>query len=121
LDKKHKILVIDDNQLIRHALIMLLEEADYDVRTAAHLAEFNETLDTWKPDTVLADVQMPDMTGDQLCLSLKKRFDVRVILFSNLSPQQLEEICKECGADGYVSKLDGFAALPERLSAILSE
>ena len=116
---KHKLLVIDDSDLIRKAVAMLLENAGYEVEVAAHVAEFDDLLTSWWPDTILTDVQMPDMTGDELCRSLKRRLLVRVVLFSNLPPARLAELAESSGADGYISKLEGFASLPDKLADIL--
>lgn len=116
---KHKLLVVDDSELIRKAVSMLLDNAGYDVRVAASIAEFDDLLAIWWPDTILTDVQMPDMTGDELCRRLKSRLLVRVILFSNLPPTQLATLAESAGADGYISKLAGFSELPNRLAEIL--
>jgi DNA-binding response OmpR family regulator len=116
---KHKLLVVDDSELIRKAVAMLLENAGYEVRVAASIAEFDELLASWWPDTILTDVQMPDMTGDELCRRLKSRLLVRVILFSNLPPTQLATLADSAGADGFISKLAGFSELPDSLAKIL--
>lgn len=118
--EKHKLLVIDDSSLMRSALALVLAEAGFETKTAANVEEFENLLGEWWPDTILSDVQMPDMSGDDLCRSLKSRLLVRVVLFSNVHPERLEELAKNAGADGFISKLDGFERLPQSLWNIIN-
>jgi CheY-like chemotaxis protein len=58
-----RILIVDDDDIIREALQMALEDAGLTVRTAHHGRAALETLDAWRPDLILLDLMMPVMDG----------------------------------------------------------
>jgi DNA-binding response OmpR family regulator len=115
-----KLLVIDDSELIRTAVSMVLDGNGFEVRCAGNLQEFDELLAAWWPDLILTDVQMPDVTGDELCRTLKSRILVQVVLFSNLPAETLAELAESSGADAYISKLEGFDGLADRLHELVA-
>ena len=113
--RKHKVLLIDDSEISLQFAAALLVEAGYEVRTADNVDDFDETLGDWAPDIILTDVQMPGLSGPELCRLLKARYDtahVPVVLYSSLSDEQLAELAPTCEADGYVSNAPGPARLP---------
>src|SRR5205085_2762298 len=76
----------------------------FEVRAANRLGEFDRLLEGWRPDVVLTDVNMPELSGAQLCRELKARFkshSVPVVLLSSLSDAELERVARDCGADAY--------------------
>jgi CheY-like chemotaxis protein len=58
-----RVLIVDDDDVIREALQTALEDAGLAVRTAEHGRAALETLDTWTPDLILLDLMMPVMDG----------------------------------------------------------
>jgi CheY-like chemotaxis protein len=118
--RRLKILLIDDSRVAADFASAVLESTGFEVRTAATLGEFNVVLTTWSPDVVLTDVNMPGVTGPELCQWIKQRVDTRsvpVVLFSDMPDAQLCKLAEDAGADAYVSKEHGI----ERVSAKLSE
>lgn len=57
------ILVVDDDVAIRELLVMLLEDAGYEVRSACDGAEALVSMCDRRPDVILIDVRMPRMDG----------------------------------------------------------
>ena len=55
---------------------------------------------------LITDVEMPQMDGVSLCRQIKAQFGsaIPVILFSTLHSDELETMCKACGADAYITK-----------------
>jgi two-component system response regulator MprA len=88
-DPPRRLLVVDDDRLIREMVAMVLEEAGYLVEQASHgglaLARVAEHV----PDLVLADVMMPVMDGVALSRELRARHAVPVILMSSAPPATL--------------------------------
>jgi two-component system, cell cycle sensor histidine kinase and response regulator CckA len=86
LDVKLKtILVVDDNDEVLHAVVQLLERANFEVLSAGNGADAIELAKETKGriDLLLSDVDMPLMSGPDLGLALKKtRPDLRVMLMS---------------------------------------
>jgi CheY-like chemotaxis protein len=68
-----KILVVDDESMIREAISVLLEEGGYEVRTANNGREGMEVFSTYQPDLVLTDIVMPDMEGIEFLQTLRKK------------------------------------------------
>jgi two-component system, chemotaxis family, chemotaxis protein CheY len=58
-----RVLIVDDDDLIREALQIALQDAGIAVRTAEHGKAALDTLDTWPPDLILLDLMMPVMDG----------------------------------------------------------
>jgi CheY-like chemotaxis protein len=120
-DKGRKVLIIDDSDIQLFFEKRVLERAGFDVRTANSLAEFEELLQSWWPDIVLTDVQMPEISGDQLCSMLKSRMATSrtpVVLFSSLPEAELAVLARRCGADGHLSKENGLERLVDELTAL---
>jgi CheY-like chemotaxis protein len=66
-----KVLVVDDEAHIVHVVSMKLRNAGYEVITAADGEEAFDTAVAQKPDMIITDLQMPVMSGLDLCVKLK--------------------------------------------------
>jgi CheY-like chemotaxis protein len=66
-------LVVDDSMLIRHTVCRFLEARGYDVESATNGLEALEALKRIRPDIVITDMQMPNMSGIELITALKSR------------------------------------------------
>jgi CheY-like chemotaxis protein len=58
-----RILVVDDDRLLRDILLAALEDDGYVVRTARHGREALALLAGWRPHLILLDLMMPEMDG----------------------------------------------------------
>jgi DNA-binding response OmpR family regulator len=97
----------------------LLAGAGFDVRIAGTLAEFQHAADRWRPEVVLTDIRMPEVSGHELCRSLKRHHrtaGIPVVLFSGLPEEELARLARSAGADGYLCKRDGLEGLAEMLT-----
>jgi CheY-like chemotaxis protein len=117
-----RVLVIDDSPLTLKVVAGVLERAGYEVRTTSDVHTLRETFGSWHPDVILTDVDMPDLTGVELCRKLKAHYDsahVPVVLYSSRSESALAELARHCEADGFLSKTRGAEALPEELAYLI--
>ncbi len=64
-------LVVDDSMLIRHTVCRFLEERGFLVRSANNGEDAIESLNRFRPDLIITDVQMPKMDGTELITALK--------------------------------------------------
>ncbi len=71
---KYRILVVDDEALIRETSALVLAEQGYEVRTASDgfqaLVELRQSL----PDVIISDLSMPNMSGFELLSVVRRRF-----------------------------------------------
>ncbi|MBG83305.1 MAG: two-component system response regulator [Phycisphaerae bacterium] len=74
-----RILVVDDEAHIQHVLSLKLRNAGYEVLTASDGEEGLHVAIAASPDLVITDLQMPYMTGTDLCRAFAGRADTRDI------------------------------------------
>jgi DNA-binding NtrC family response regulator len=71
-----RILIVDDDERDRHALVAMLSDCDVDIRTATDGQEALEQLTAFNADVIVADLIMPRMDGFELLRHLKERGDL---------------------------------------------
>ncbi len=109
---KRRILLVDDSPLIHRHTAPILEEAGYQVVSAADGKEALARFDERPPDLVITDVEMPVMDGYVLCKAVKQRAPhVPVLICSSLG--EATDLARgfDAGADDYLIK----PAAPEEL------
>lgn len=117
-----KILLIDDSEVSLHFTSRALAKAGFEVRTTLDVRDLQNVLGGWRPDVILTDVDMPGLTGPELCRLLKSSYEtahVPVVLFSAAPSQELESMARECEADGFLSKSNGLDQLPQELELLI--
>jgi response regulator RpfG family c-di-GMP phosphodiesterase len=100
-----RILVVDDEALLRQVLTRLLTGAGYLCREAASAPAAIETLNREPVDLVVSDIQMPGMDGTQLLAEVRRRWpDTGVVMVTAVSDVQTAVACLNQGALDYVGK-----------------
>jgi len=119
-----RILVIGDNPVLLRAVTRALDQAGYQVETAANGHQGLELVESWCPDLVLLDVVLPDINGIEICRRIKEdsqKSNVYVILLSGLkTDSESQAIGVEAGADGYLTRPVSNRELRARVESILS-
>ena len=77
---KKKILIADDEPHVLRVLKMSLEKENYQVETCANGREALDKLQIEHPDILITDIQMPKMTGEELCSHTNQQFPERKFL-----------------------------------------
>ena len=119
---QQKVLLVDDSELTLRVVSNVLVEHGYDVRTTTSVDGLVAALGEWRPEVILTDVDMPGITGVELCRRLKSTYDtahVPVVLFSALPQQELEKHARQCDADGFLCK-SGLEDLPGELAMLFA-
>lgn len=109
-----RVLLVDDERMIRDAIALLLESAfGLDVRQVASAREALSAIGTESFDVVLLDVRMPDVDGiEALQLIRKIKPSLPVVMLSSYDNFEVVRATLDAGASGYVVK--GAAALQLR-------
>lgn len=99
-------LIVDDHQLFRAAARMLLESEGYDVvGEAADGTAALTAAGELRPELVVLDVQLPDMTGFDVSRRLAAAgFTGRVVLVSSRAAAEYGELVADSGALGFIAK-----------------
>ena len=101
------VLVCDDEEINRALLERLLQGFGYDVVPVSSGAEALSALRRLQPDLVLLDVQMPGMTGFEVCAQLKQAPETRLIpvaLVTGLNSRDHKIRGLQAGADDFIGK-----------------
>jgi len=100
-----KILIVEDEKSMAHALELKLVHNGFEVKTAANGEEAISILSQGKFDLILLDLIMPKLDGFGVLAKLKElELDIPVIILSNLSQEDDERKARELGAVGFFIK-----------------
>ncbi len=115
----HSLLFIEDDDQIRLALTMALEDEGYQVLEAPDGASGLATFNDREPDLVLLDLRLPDMSGFDVCRSLRAASIVPIIIITAQTDTYDMVAGLEAGADDYVTKPVVPKELAARIRALL--
>ncbi len=114
-----RILVIEDDEDVARLERLVLERAGYDVRHAATGAEGLDLAESFRPDVVILDVGLPDISGLDVCTSLSNSNNAFVLMVSGHSREQDVLLGLGLGADDYVTKPFSGNELVARVASFL--
>jgi FixJ family two-component response regulator len=99
------IAIVDDDPSVLKALARLLATHSFASRTFRSGSQFLESLTEGQPDCLIADLQMPEMTGLELLRNLaRKRIQIPTIIITAHDEAGMRERCQSAGAIAYLSK-----------------
>ena len=104
-----KVAIIEDDQAISQMYRFKFEAEGYDVQTAENGALGLKLAESMKPDIILLDLMMPEMTGDQMLKKLRETDwgqNIKVIILTNMGEQEIPEAVKELGVSDVILKAD---------------
>jgi two-component system, OmpR family, KDP operon response regulator KdpE len=115
----YTVLVVDDEPPILRFLRTSLTAAGHRVATAGDAAGALAALEAEKPDVVILDLGLPDRSGFDVIVTVRKRSKVPIIVLSARSDERSKVQALDLGADDYISKPFGMAELTARIRAAL--
>lgn len=112
-------MIVEDEPVIRMELKILLENALYRVTAPDRFDAVCEQIEKEKPDLVLMDVNLPSISGFDLCTRIRERTEVPIIFLTSRtdSMDELTGILK--GGDDYITKPYQAPILLARIGAVL--
>ena len=102
----NRVLIIDDDRFTQNVLRKYLCKT-YDTRTADNGAMGIKVANSWSPDIILLDVEMPGQNGYEICDELKRQettSNIPVVFLSGKSSVRERMLGFEVGADDYLTK-----------------
>lgn len=121
-ERESKVLVVDDNASNVDLLQAYLADCGWEIDSANCGTTALEKTRTWRPDVILLDVMMPDMSGFDVCRTIKTDpvlRDIPVIMVTALT--EVEDIEKgvDAGTDDFLSKPVNRLELVTRVKSLL--
>ena len=104
-----KIAIIEDDQTISQMYRFKFEAEGFTVQTAENGKLGLELVESMKPDIILLDLMMPEMTGDEMLEKLRQTSwgkDIKVIILTNMGEQELPDNVKNLGVSAVILKAD---------------
>jgi two-component system alkaline phosphatase synthesis response regulator PhoP len=118
LHSDHKILVIEDDRILREALRYNLVAAGYEVVVASDGGEGLVSARESSPDVVVLDLMLPSLSGMEVCKALRRDGSILPIIMLTARDSEIDRIGGlESGADDYVTKPFSMRELIARVTA----
>jgi CheY-like chemotaxis protein len=120
----HRLLLADDSITIQKVVELILAEEDFEIKSTGNGEEALSVIPSFKPDLVLADIEMPKMNGYQLCEKIKKNpstSNIPVILLTGAFEPIDQELAKHVKADDFIVKPFESQELISKINAALTE
>ena len=116
-----RVLIVGDHEMVREGLMAMLQpEPDFEVvGQTGHGTEVAELVETTRPDIVLLDARLPDVSGVEVCRRLRDSHpSVAVLILTTYTDPDLVQECIQAGARGYVVKDVERFSLKESIRAV---
>ena len=112
---KEKILIIEDEQIIRNFMQAILSAKGYDVLLARSGAMADTMIASHCPDLIILDLGLPDTDGMNILTKVREWSKVPVIVVSARSHESDKVAARDAGADDYLTKPFGTEELLARI------
>ncbi|MCR5134004.1 MAG: response regulator transcription factor [Clostridiales bacterium] len=116
----YKLLVVDDEPMIREVIREYAEFNDFEVEEAADGMEAVSKCRESDYDILIMDIMMPRLDGFSACKEIKKSKDIPVIMLSARSEEYDKLFGFELGIDDYVTKPFSPKELMARINAVIT-
>lgn len=118
MNQKTRILIVDDESQIARVLRTGLTAHGYETQIANDGVMALEIFNDWKPDLVVTDLAMPNMSGLELCRKIRSFSKIPIIVLSVRGEEKTKVEALDAGADDYITKPFGIDELLARVRAI---
>ena len=119
VDKRQRILVVEDEANIASFVAVYLSKAGFEVGVARNGAEALAKAGTEGPALIILDLMLPDLDGIDVCRRIRQRSDVPILMLTARDDDVDKIIGLEVGADDYLTKPFNPRELVARVKSIL--
>ena len=116
------VLLVDDEESIRNLYSKLLTVDGFQVNTAESGEDALFKLSTDRPDVILLDISLPEMSGIEFLSRIKSdntTSDIPVLMFTGSSEMQVISECLNKGAAGYIVKGEDHGEFVAKVNLLL--
>lgn len=117
MEESQCILVVDDEREIRRVLEIGLRSRGYEIVSVAKGEDAIDAVVMHKPDLIILDLALPDISGLEVCRRLRQWSKVPIIVLSVRSHEKDKIAALDLGADDYVTKPFGMGEILARMRA----
>jgi two-component system response regulator RegX3 len=114
-----KVLVVEDEQSLREALVFFLEKEGHEVSVAVDGEEAISVFEKSSADIILLDLMLPKVDGNQVCKHIRQSSNVPIIMLTAKDSEIDKIVGLEIGADDYITKPYSTRELLARIKAVL--
>ncbi len=117
-----KVLIVEDERALRDVIVYNLERAGYETLEAASASEGLELVRDVRPELVILDLMLPDLSGTEVCKIIRsdpELANIRVLMLTARGEEADRIHGFEVGADDYVTKPFSVRELTLRVGALL--
>lgn len=113
-----KILIIEDEEYISDLLSYSLQKEGFITRTASDGEKGLKLIEDFKPELVILDLMLPDISGFEICKKVSKEYAIPIIMVTAKSDTIDKILGIELGADDYITKPFDIREVVVRIKAI---
>ncbi|MBW6410081.1 response regulator transcription factor [Clostridium weizhouense] len=114
-----KIIIVEDDQVIREELENLLNRYGYEVKSPSDFSNIIDYIEKENANIILLDINLPFFDGYHICREIRKKSDVPIIIVTSRDSQVDELMSMNFGADDFITKPYNTEILLARISSIL--
>ncbi len=114
-----KVMIIEDDVQLRNQVKELLIRDRYDVLAVESFQNVEEQFDSYAPDLVLLDINLPYYDGNYYCRMFRKRSKIPIIVTSARNSDTDQILSMELGADEYIVKPFHIQVLLAKVNALV--
>ncbi|MDO4169961.1 MAG: response regulator transcription factor [Lachnospiraceae bacterium] len=114
-----QIVIVEDEFLMREELSNMLRKADYQITEITEFENVTEQILELSPDLILLDLNLPGMSGFQICREMKQKSSIPVLVLTSRDQLRDELHALDLGADEYLTKPCRKERLLARISNVI--
>ena len=114
-----KIVIVEDDEIIRDELNSFLSKYNYEVVAPIDFENIVEDILKEKADLILLDINLPFYDGYYICREIRKKSEIPIIIVTSRDSEMDELMSMNLGADDFVTKPYNTAILLARIAALL--
>lgn len=118
-EKKYKILIIEDDEIISSSIEDYLRKWEYDVKRVKNFKNILEEVSNFQPELILLDVMLPFYNGFYWCNEIRKFSKVPIIFISSVDQNMNIVMAMDMGGDDFIGKPFDLSVLRAKVTALI--